>query len=510
MTNKKLFIKNAFSGVFQKIIVAILTFFTIPVFMIKLGTESYGIFATVSVIGDLSRIANIGFHIALIKYLSLQGRTKESSIDIIVAFTGMVIMIVPVSVLMVIFNHYVLVNILNVPLAKLEQSKVLYMYLVFSNMLLFLGLTFSAILESLKMIYKTNTLQLMYSIIYWSLMLVALYLGKGLETIGVMAFIAAMVWFLFIAYLALREWGQLSINGITKLYWNSVKKQLSYGLQIYASGLMGLFGEPVIKVLVANYFGSAAVGFMDVGMRIRNQLYRVFQAALWPLFQLFSEIKEKESKARIVKDVQEKIALIILPICLLMLFGAKPFVTIWIGHNIDVISTNIIVLTMGALLAFLVFQAMNNYLGVDHPLVLLLNSTMINVISLGVIYLLHGLLGYQSVYLAFILVYIANIIFMLLVEKRFLDSVIFGSRSEIIKLVFFISIMLLTGWSLSLLIKPPIILLVILGMLVPVLSVILYVFLGLLTPSDIDRYLGNKFITKPFKVLFKWKNARVG
>jgi len=143
--NKKLFMKNSFSGVVQKILIAILTFFTIPVFILKLGSEGYGIFATVSVIGDLSRIANIGFHIALIKYLSIQGKTKESAIDIVVAFVGMSVIIVPVSILMIIFNKFVLVSILNISAVNLAQSKMLYIYLVLANMLLFLGLTFSAI-----------------------------------------------------------------------------------------------------------------------------------------------------------------------------------------------------------------------------------------------------------------------------------------------------------------------------------------------------------------------------
>ena len=435
MTNKKIFIKNAFSGVLQKVLVAILTFFTIPVFMAKLGTESYGIFATVSILGDLSRIANIGFHIALIKYLSLQGKTKESSIDIIVALTGMIVIIVPISLLMIFFNHFVLVNILNIHANELEQSKVLYIYLVLANMLLFLGLTFSAILESQKLIYKTNTVQLIYSVLYWSLMLVSLWMGKGLDTIGLMAFLAALIWFIMIAYMAIKSWGAFNIRGINLLYWNSVKKQLSYGLQIYASGLMGLFGEPIVKVLAANYFGSTFVGFMDLGIRIRTQLVRVFQAALWPLFQLFSELKDDASKARIVKDIQEKSALVLLPICIMILFGATPFVTLWIGHDIEIISMNIKILTIGGLLGFLIFQAMNNYLGVDRPLILFLNSTIINIVYSGTILLFHKSLGFNSVLLCFILAYLVNIVFLLYFQKRFLGSAIFDSKSQIFSLI---------------------------------------------------------------------------
>ena len=505
MANKKLFMKNAFSGMIQKVLIAILTFFTIPVFIFKLGPEAYGIFATVSVIGDLSRIANIGFHIALIKYLSIQGKTKESAIDIVVAFTGMVAIIVPVSVLMIIFNKFVLVNVLNVSALNLAQSKMLYIYLVLANMLLFIGLTFSAMLESLKMIYKVNLFQLIYSITYWSLMLIVLWMGKGLEAIGLMAFVAALIWFILIVTMAFNAWGKLSINGIRILYWKSVKKQLTYGLQLYASGLMGLFGEPVIKVLVANIFGHAYVGFLDIGLRIRNQVGRVFDAAMWPLFQLFSEMREDASKSRIVKDIQEKTALIILPVCFMILFGAKSLVTLWIGNNIDIISMNIIIVTVGSLISFLVFSPMNHYLGVDHPMILFVNSAISNIIYLGTVYFTHKFFGYNSVYLCFALAYIVNVGIMIYSQRKYLNSGIFDSMAEISRLGLYLVIMILVGWLLSY-IKYPIIHLATLAIVIPVLSLLIYIFISLINKNDIDRYFLGKPIARPIYILIEYRN----
>jgi len=503
MTNKKLFIKNAFSGIFQKIIIAILTFFTIPIFISKLGTESYGIFATVSVIGDLSRIANIGFHIALIKYLSAQGKTKESSIDIIVGLTSMIAIIVPISVLMIIFNHFVLVHILNISPSYLAQSRGLYIYLVLANMLLFTGLTFSAMLESLRLIYISNVLQLVYSIAYWSLILVALFLGKGIEAIGLMAFLAALIWFLLVVYKALMAWGKLSIKGIRFLYWRSVKKQLSYGLQIYASGLMAIGGEPVMKVLVANFFGHTYVGFLDIGMRIRNQVVRIFQAALWPLFQLFSEIKDNDSKARIVKDIQEKTLLVLLPICFLILFGARSLVSVWIGKDIDIISWSIIYVTIGSLIGTQTFQAMNNYLGVDHPLILLVNSTIINVIYLATIVAFRHVLGYDSVFLSFTIACIASMVLQTYFESRFLGSMIFSTRNQIRNLFILVGLVSVCGWGLSLLITSHLALLIVLSVVIPVVCVLLYILLSLLTENDLDRYVGKKNFLKPLYSLFR-------
>lgn len=507
MIDKKLFAKNAFSGVFQKLIIAVLTFFTIPIFISKLGAISYGIFATVSVIGDLSRIANIGFHIALIKYLSIQGKTKESSIDILVALTSMILIIVPVSVLMIVFNHFVLVKILNISLADLDHCRTLYIFLVLANMLLFIGLTFSAMLESQKQIYKSNLSQLIYSISYWSLILMALWFGKGLDTIGMMAFFAALIWFGLIVFMAFKAWGKLSVRGFSKLYWKSVKKQLTYGLQIYASGLMGLFGEPLVKVLVANFFGHAYVGFLEIGIRIRNQVQRIFEAALWPLFQLFSEIRDDESKSRIIKEIQEKATLIILPICFLIIFGANSLVTLWIGNNVSMISMSIIAVTVSSLIGFLIFNAMNHYLGVDRPMLLLVSATISNVLYLGVILLLHNILGFNSVLLSFVISYFVNALLMLFLQKYFLQSMIFDSRKQFFNLFFYIIIVALMGWLITMLIHSPLLVLGILAIVVPGASLILFVMLGLINQNDIARYIKNKTIAAPFYRLINIKES---
>lgn len=506
MNDKKLFIKNSLTGVSQKLLVAILTFFTIPVFISRLGTESYGIFATISVIGDLTRIANIGFHIALIKYLSLQGKTKESSIDIVVGLTGMIIIIVPISALMLIFNNFVLLDILNISPHYLQESKSLYNFLVLSNMLLFIGLTFSAMLESQKYIYKVSILQLVYSVCYWSFMLIVLFMGKGIETIGKMAFLAALIWFLLIMYMALKMWGKFQLRGIFKLYKKSVKKQLSYGLKVYSSGLMGLFGEPLIKVLVANFFGSSFVGFLDIGIRIRNQLARIIQGALWPLFQLFSSIKDKQEKARIAIDFQEKTALIILPLAIMLIFGANPIVTLWIGENIDIISLNIIFVVVSSLIGTIVFNAFFNYISVDHPLVLLLNGILSNIIYVGVVFGLKGVLGYNSVFLALSLMAVANIIFCVFYQYRFWNKAIFDHSGKLAKLLLFLGIISAVGYLVQSLIASPILLLATLSVAIPIISLGLYISLSLITPTDVDRYLGKSIIAKPFYYLFKIKN----
>ena len=85
MTRKKVLINNSLSGVCQLVITALLTFFSIPIFIHKLGTELYGVFALVSVIGNLNLFTNLGLDVALTKFIAEQGKSVESDKDILMS-----------------------------------------------------------------------------------------------------------------------------------------------------------------------------------------------------------------------------------------------------------------------------------------------------------------------------------------------------------------------------------------------------------------------------------------
>lgn len=138
MIDKKLFAKNSFSGFIQKIIIALITFLAIPIFIHTKGAQVYGIFATISVLGELGRLTELGFNKTLVKFLSNQGKIKESSHDIIVATIIVLSTLIPVTVFLLLADKFVLLKIFKIPLTGLYQSQQLYFYAVVANALLLL------------------------------------------------------------------------------------------------------------------------------------------------------------------------------------------------------------------------------------------------------------------------------------------------------------------------------------------------------------------------------------
>ena len=194
----KLLIKNSLVGIIQFVLTAILTLISVPVFIHQLGMELYGIFAIISVIGNLNLLANFGLNGALLVYIAKQGKCRESDHDIIVTQIIMIILTLVFAMLAIIFCDFIIQKMFSIPARFVPEAKNLLIYLVFANSLLLLGQTYSAILDAKQKIYISNICQFIYSLIYWGGMIIAVSMGGQLTMIGMIALLSAIVWFLLV------------------------------------------------------------------------------------------------------------------------------------------------------------------------------------------------------------------------------------------------------------------------------------------------------------------------
>lgn len=184
MIKKKRLINNSISGLVQLIISAILTFLCIPIFISKLGTEQYGVFALVSVIGNLNLFTNLGLNSSLTKFLAEQGQCIDSNKDITTTLLISIFIIIPISFLAYIFRFNLLTTLLDIPIIYYPEAEKLFCWLLIANSILLIGQTFTAILNALQRIYLTNIIQLVYSIIYWLGIIIVVSIGGHIDSVG--------------------------------------------------------------------------------------------------------------------------------------------------------------------------------------------------------------------------------------------------------------------------------------------------------------------------------------
>lgn len=429
---QRAFLFNSTSGVLQFILTTVLIFLSIPVFLKNLGDVQYGIFCTVSVIGNLTIFANLSLDAALIKFLAEQGKCKESNYDIVVMLSLLLVILIPISATLYIFREFILVSILNIPLEYLAGASKLLAYLILSNAILLIGKVFTSILDSLQKIYLSNLAMFLYSTIYWGGVIVVVMRGYGLEEIGGVIFLASVVWLLLVCIMALKSWGRITSKGITIDFKRIVKKQLGYSTKIYTASLLGFLYEPLTKILISNFIGLPAVGIYEIALKIKYQLVSVFAKFLYPIYPMIAQMHQLDKLRYVVNRMTECLYYIVTPMCIMLIFCTKPFISLWIGgDNVSLIAISTIVLA-GVTLLFSIPVTPNYYFirAKNHPGKEIYMQSTNALVSVVVILMLYKHLGFYAILLGNSLSYLASFSLSTYYQHKYLGHIPFAAVKE--------------------------------------------------------------------------------
>ena len=489
---KKLLIKNSVYGVIQTLLSALILFASIPVFINELGSEAYGLFALVMVIGNLNGFVNLGLTSALVKFLAEQGKTEESNVDIAVNLILTTILMLPLSLLSIYLNKFVLIEILGISESLYGQAKWLYIFSIIANLLLFIGQGFKAVVDALQKIYISSMLQLLYNMLYWGLILIFILLGWNLFGVGLSILLSASVWFILSFIYMKKEWGRILSSKLKSNFIISAKKLFNYGVRVYASGAIGFFYEPFSKILISHFIGVTEVGFYDMALRLRNQLWGLVTKLFTPLYPFISEQKEKHIIRKYVHEIEQKAFFVLIPIVSLIIINMYPFINLWIGENVEVISIASIFIISFHLLGSSTIMPVYLFLMVKD----LVNKTIIiqlSIVFFNTIFFLItvNFIGFYALIIGNVAAILSSFFLALYYQKKYLDSLIFDSASQVIKLVFVFIVNLILGFALnSLLLDNDYLKISFSILIISTVSIYLYRMLRIVQKKDIEMFFG--------------------
>lgn len=335
----KLLHKNALSGVGQLVLTAGLTFFSIPIFIRTLGVEAYGAFSIVTLAGNLNIFANLGLNTALLKFLSVQGKSRESDHDIIVTSGLLLLIMVPLSALAISQEAFILRNLLGLSDDLYNRVSSLYRCVVLANLLLLLGQTGTTVLDSQQRMYQTNFYQLIYSVLYWGGLIIVVSLGYDMDAVGLVILGATVVWFVLVMVAAGRSWGQLQLDGLPTEAYRIARKQLSFSANVYAAGLLGMLFEPMTKILVARLIGVTEVGYLEIAYKVRSQLWALVTKITYPLYPKIAQETDLKQLNKLISSYQTGMLLMMIPSLLFFVLIMPDLLRLWLPMPNQIIIT---------------------------------------------------------------------------------------------------------------------------------------------------------------------------
>jgi O-antigen/teichoic acid export membrane protein len=491
---KKILIKNSKYSILQAILSAILMLAAIPIFIKTLGSEEYGIFALVVVVGSLNTFTNLGLASALVKFIAVQGKTKESNIDIWVNFTIVGAVSFPLTIVAFYFDQFILLDLLKIPMHLLDEARLLYYWILAASFLLLIGQIFKSIIDALQKVHVTTLHQIFHTLLYWGLMILVLLLDKGLSEIGFSIFIAASIWLLISIISTFKIYGTIPFSGFISGFKHSAKKQLTYGLKIYSGGLINFLYEPLSKILLSHFFGVKEVGYFDIALRLKGQVLGIISKVFYPLFPFISKETNIATVRNYVHDLEQKTFLVVVPLIVIIIVLMQPFMSIWIGNDSEIIAFTSIALISFHLAFSSTVIPVYYYLmvkdQVNKTIIIQLVNALINIL---VFFLTFSLIGYYSIVVGNVVGIFISFLLCLHYQNKYLNSLIFDSFSQFYKLTLSFLILYISGLILNDLLNEIFALnFILIPIFIFLLAVILYKFFNLITSNDIYRYFGNK------------------
>ncbi|MCD7978217.1 MAG: oligosaccharide flippase family protein [Tannerellaceae bacterium] len=493
MSDKQLLLKNSLSGVIQLVVTAVLTLICVPFLISKLGMEVYGIFAVLSVIGNLSTLADLGMDRALIVYLSRQGRSQESDYDIIIALGIKTLLLCLVITGLLVFQKFILLSLFNIPDSWYDEAADLYRLLIFSNALMIIGMTFVSVLDSLQKVYLNSYIRFLYSLVYWLGILFIIFTGKGLRGIGDVSVISAIIWLVFTVSISLRYWGRIQLRGIGKNVQRIINKQIVYSSKIFSASILNLFFEPLSKILISNFIGLHAVALFDVALRIRGQIASLFSKVIYPLGPYIANQPKSEFLNHVIIDITKKIQLIVIPVAIIFVFVSKILIYLWMGEeNLQDLSVYVAVLCAGFLLFVPPTYPIYQYLYTKSLAEKTILTQLVNVLVNTVIFLiLYRVCGIYAILFANTAAYFCAYLLSFYYLKRYLQLDVNKERWYVIKTIFSIIGLWVTGLVITLFLQTSIWDILIYPVCLGLIYLLYIKFAGLINKEDISRYFSG-------------------
>ena len=490
--SKARLIRNSFTGTIQVVLTAALTLVSVPIFIKNLGLE-LGVFAVVSVVGNLNFLVNFGLNSALLVYIAKQGKCRESDLDIAVTWIILLIFILIISTIAVLFSNLIIRDFLKIPENFLIESKGLFYFLILSNAFLLLGQTYTAILDALQKIYITNICQFIYSVVYWTGIIVIVKLGGKLPGIGAMAFSASIIWFIILFIIFRGVWGRLDLSNFRRDFRRVANKQISYGIKIYLAGLVGFLFEPFSKILLSNFIGLSAVGLYEIGLKVKGQVNGIFSKAIYPLLPFIAKNEENESLKTRLFDLYKKLQLFVIPVSLIMAFILSILIKLWLGvQNNEQASVFVITLTVIVLIFSFPVLPVYQYLVASNKagktIVIQSFSVIVNtILFMG----LYKFIGLYTIIIANLGGYLVSFALCIYYQKKYLEIRYYDERLYFLKLLVLGFTSLFISLILRYFIKTSLFDIIIYPVTNICVLILLVRNLQLISQSDLDRYFST-------------------
>ncbi len=388
--------RNSLFNIIRVIVVTPIFFILVPYTISKIGTEGYGIWALIGVIGSYQTFVDFGLTTSLIRFVAKAEAVKDYDAISEYLATSMTIYLVLSSIivlLIIIFRKFIVFNVLNIK-TEIEAAYFLVIFTALSSLVNMISGLFRSIIDGVQRMDISNgilTFQVVLSAIGTFFFLENGYGLKGLAINLLICSIISLIANIYFSKLILPYKISPLLFKISRF-----KEMISYSINLQLANLIRMWVEPLNKILISHFFSLSYVGYYEIALKFNNQLTNLIRSALSPIFPAASEIYQKEGIEKIEKlriKSSKYLFVFLTAVYIVVIILIPDFVQLWLGSDLQIVSSLIVIFMVGlyiSLLATPAYSILNSTGYSKETLFVQIQSVAVNIVGILIFWKLFG------------------------------------------------------------------------------------------------------------------------
>ncbi|MFC2161970.1 oligosaccharide flippase family protein, partial [Acidobacteriota bacterium] len=307
-----------------------------------LGTEIYGLWATLSVVLILGQLGQLRIDTAIIKYVA--GEYRKENFNAITEYisTAFYILILPSLIVvgvLALFNNQI-ARFIEPNEIFINISMRLIIWIGFLSVFSFYVNVIRGVIVGIGRLDIVNYVSLVSRILQIILAVCFLVLNYGIWSLY-FAYLFYFVLLLIVWYLILKNVYQIKIFQPFSFRIQKANELIKFGGTLFSGTVVEMCVVPFNKVIIARYIGLSEVTYYQIAFHVvrsmRDLLVNGLEALLPRISEMYGETMRSLSAIFVLHKKAIKFILICAsPIFLISFIFANPLLRTWLGPKFDI------------------------------------------------------------------------------------------------------------------------------------------------------------------------------
>ncbi len=334
MTLAKRALRNISATWFGLAVQGVVSFLLSPFILHHLGDEAFSVWILIFALTGYFGLLDLGIRSSIVRYtarfLASGDRQQLSTyLSTSLAFYGAVAGVV---LCLTILGCFHLPSLFKIPVSLLSVARVLFLLSGIGVALTFPFSVFAGVLEGLQKFAWLHLSQIAITLLRAVLIVLAIIHSGGLLAIGAITVIVNLLGYLFFTWLAIRHL-RVSLN-MKRVDIRAFQKMAGYG--VFAFGILAAEKLRLQSdaMVIGAFLPATAITLFSIGSKLveySSYAVRSMAQIFTPMSSELQALGDKRRLQRVFVAGNQACALIMFPLCVVLVMLGKPIIEAWVG-----------------------------------------------------------------------------------------------------------------------------------------------------------------------------------